>query len=553
MSHAWTLPPGIDIRNPLHFVRLCWPDMKLYSKQRDVLLSVVQDKETYVHAANELGKSRIAAVASIFFFASRTPARVITSSTTQAQLETILWTEIRNLIATSAYPLPFDVSHLRVRKFTDLTRSSYCDLDYIVGHVTNAVESFQGHHLPNDKPRVLCVFDEASGISDEFKDAADSWAHRTLVIGNPLSTTNFFFRDCKRGPQPDPSGMDRLLRNVIHIDGLDSPNVKIGMHRASQCIPGPHPLLIPGLLSYDEYLVRDQEWDEVKKTMRLRGRFYEGEQTMLFPVEWLDLSQSRYRELAGQKEPRRAEAMGVDVAGGRDLSAWTVVDRHGVLHMHCEATPDTTRIVDITIRLLQDFSLSPLNAIFDAGGGGKQIVDRLRQLGYRVRAVAFGGSTSEAKTKAKSKLRDQKEVRLAYKNRRAEMYGNLRKIVNPHDNVVFALPDRGQDAELLREELSILPLQYNEEGKMYLPPKDLPRSEPGKGRRTQATTLRAMLGRSPDRADALVLAVDGMLHKKNLSIGADTEEGSRARANEAHAMQQRIAEKMAKMQQAWGR
>ena len=26
----------------------------------------------------------------------------------------------------------------------------------------------QGHHLRNDKPRVLAVFDEASGVPDEF-------------------------------------------------------------------------------------------------------------------------------------------------------------------------------------------------------------------------------------------------------------------------------------------------------------------------------------------------------------------------------------------------
>jgi hypothetical protein len=87
--------------DPLRFVSLCWPDMQLYDKQRDILLSLVENKETFVHAANELGKSRVAAICAIFFFASRRPARVITSSTTQAQLDSILWTEGSTLVFTA--------------------------------------------------------------------------------------------------------------------------------------------------------------------------------------------------------------------------------------------------------------------------------------------------------------------------------------------------------------------------------------------------------------------------------------------------------------------
>ena len=82
--------------DPLKFVAICWPDLKLYDRQREILLSARDNLETFVHASNEMGKDFIAAITAVWFFASRQPARVITSSSSQTQLESILWSEIRH-------------------------------------------------------------------------------------------------------------------------------------------------------------------------------------------------------------------------------------------------------------------------------------------------------------------------------------------------------------------------------------------------------------------------------------------------------------------------
>jgi len=264
--------------DPLRFVSACWPDMQLYSKQREVLRTVRDNLETFVHAANQTGKTRIAALAVLFFFATRTPARVITSSSSETQLGAILWSEIHSLVRASRLPLPFVEKNLCLKKLRRLDSAETEPSDYVLGYVTNAVENFQGHHLPNDRPRVLAVFDEASGVPDEFYEAADSWAHRKLVIGNPLSTTNFFYRQCRAGDVPDPAGQANLMRKVIHIDGRDSPNVQAGLRWQDAGKSGPPPVLIPGLLTYQEFLRRQQEWDEVQRTTRLYGHFYEGDQ-----------------------------------------------------------------------------------------------------------------------------------------------------------------------------------------------------------------------------------------------------------------------------------
>ena len=107
-----------------------------------------------------------------------------------------------------------------------------------------------------------------------------------------------------------------------------------------------------------------------------------------------------------------------------------------------------------------------------------------------------------------------------YKNRRAELYGTLAGLMDPDHwrlEKKVEIDEHGEEIELdeydeesrcfvidpddgmLREELYVMPILLDSEGKMKLPPKD----RQGNAREK---SLRDMLGRSPDRADALALA-----------------------------------------------
>jgi len=148
--------------DPMRFIALSWPGMRLCDKQQEVLLSVRGNLETFVHAANQTGKTRIAAIVAIWFFASRTPARVVISSSNETQLVSVLWSEIQQLIRSAAWSLPFVVTHLLIKKRCHPDSSDTECTDYVLGHVAKTAESFQGHHLPSDRPRVLAILDEAS-------------------------------------------------------------------------------------------------------------------------------------------------------------------------------------------------------------------------------------------------------------------------------------------------------------------------------------------------------------------------------------------------------
>ena len=71
---------------------------------------------------------------------------------------------------------------------------------------------------------------------------------------------------------------------------------------------------------------------------------------------------------------------------------------------------------------------------------------------------------------------------------------------------VFAI---SAEYEELRRQLAVMPKETDEEGRAMMPPKN---RKPGQDE-TNRKTLVELLGRSPDEADALVLAVHGMLHK----------------------------------------
>jgi hypothetical protein len=80
------------------------------------------------------------------------------------------------------------------------------------------------------------------------------------------------------------------------------------------------------------------------------------------------------------------------------------------------------------------------------------------------------------------------------------MYHELRLALDPATNAhPFAIPGAYTK---LRQELAPIPLKYDAEGRVVLPPKH----RAGRRQAGQEKTLTELIGHSPDLADALVLA-----------------------------------------------
>lgn len=310
----------------------------------------------------------------------------------------------------------------------------------------------------------------------------------------------------------------RYYRKIIKITGHDSPNVRYGLAQLAAGIEPTDEIIVPGVLSYSEYCKRMELWDPIRKCISIDAEFYEGSDILLFPPVWLNAAE--LRKVVGP-----AKAMGVDSALGGDNTSWAVVSDSGLMHLESRKTPDTSVIPSITLSLMTRFGIRAENVLFDYGGGGKVHVDRLRAMGHNVRAILFGSPATAPKRRGLKPLEQRKqeeEVRMVYKNRRAEIYGTMRERLDPTAlTTPFALPagiinaPRLDGGPSLRGQMAPIPLWFDEEGRMYLPPKH--RKPDAQNKADVKSNLVDLIGCSPDELEAVCLGVFGLSGKTSRS------------------------------------
>ena len=191
----------MKVIDPLKWAADFWPDITFYKQQKEIIYSVRDNDETFVSAGNDLGKDFVSAFIALWFFCSRRPARVVTTSVKFDQLNDVLWGEIRGFIKRARYELPIRYNHMHIRHVNS-DGSLYTKYpSELVGQCVSQGEGLLGRHCPpfGNIPRTLVIFDEASGIGDSTYNSCSTWAHRKLVIGNPWECNNFFYRGVTEG------------------------------------------------------------------------------------------------------------------------------------------------------------------------------------------------------------------------------------------------------------------------------------------------------------------------------------------------------------------
>ena len=511
------------LKDPVNFQQIFWPNSVLTDYQVEILKSVQENKITVVPAGNKLGKDYVAAFCGIHFFCSRMPCRVVTTSVDGSQLNGVLWGEIRNFLQTAAFPLPVHVNHQQLRqKMPDGTLRGNSEF---IGRVVEKGEGLLGRHLPygpNMEPRVLCIIDEASGFDDGNYMGIDTWAHRILIIGNPFPCENFFKRLVQGGDKLSDAPHLKHDVKVIKVEAKMSPNVRLAHEEERLGRPLSRRIIVPGCMDIDDFNWRVKTYDPIKLAAGIYAEFYEGEEVRLFPDEWLRISNEQADKLhrSPPKERRTLpRAMGIDTAEGGDNTVWTIVDRMGMLYQLSKRTRNTAVIKGQTIALMREYGIEPEGVMFDHGGGGKEHADYLRDAGYDVRSVGFGESPSSPDEFIPGWVdpddkKDLKQEKYIYKNKRAQLYGVLRQVLDPNtkgesdvNNPVFGIPEKY--GEVLRQ-LRPLPLKYDGEGRMFLPPKNKPTPN------YKGDTIKDLIGHSPDESDSLALAVFSLVCKPTI-------------------------------------
>ena len=191
----------IEYIDPLAFQEIFWPDVQFYPEQEEIIYSVLENDETVVVAANQVGKDFVAGYVCVWFFLSAIKTghtcRVVTTSVRDDHLR-ILWAEIGRFVTSAKSPLVYPHGPL-VMNFHEIRRAEELEsrnpVNYMVGMVSKKGEGMAGHHAEH----TLLVGDEASGLDEQVHDQGRTWAKKMLWIGNANTCTNFFQRAVKVG------------------------------------------------------------------------------------------------------------------------------------------------------------------------------------------------------------------------------------------------------------------------------------------------------------------------------------------------------------------
>lgn len=191
----------LAVIEPVRMFKALWPQYDIYDKQREILYSTRDNKETYVVSCNKSGKDFIAgAAALIHFLAAKRlgmSCRVITTSVKDDHLR-VLWGEIGRFVRTCSVQLlcqhggPLLFNHRDIRWAPE---GKLDDFSYLRGMVSEKGEGLTGHHADH----TVLIVDEGSGADQQVYDQGRTWANTILVLGNPNPCKNFFYDNVRGG------------------------------------------------------------------------------------------------------------------------------------------------------------------------------------------------------------------------------------------------------------------------------------------------------------------------------------------------------------------
>lgn len=428
----------------------------LWSKQRAIVESVRDNRRTAVHACHSVGKSYVAAMAACWWIDSHAPgeAFVLSSAPTAAQVRAVLWRTINRIHAQADLP-----GRCNQVEWVLPTGENSEELVAIGRKPSEHSEAaFQGIHARY----VLVILDEASGVPEALWTAAESIASnknaRILCIGNPDLTTGPFADACKSGSP----------YNTIHVGYQDSPAV------TGEEVPQ---RVLDELISPEWVADRKLVWGEDSALFQAKclGVFPSSSADPWRVIPEEDVARCRFIDPAYEDDPDAVHIGGLDIGGGGDRTV--LVERIGSSVGRIESFSDRDPMATVgkLVHLIEQWDLQKVrvDTVGIGWGVGGRLREVLKERGSKclVQYMNFATRSSQPKR---------------FANLRAEVYWNGRELSR---NQAWSLAKLDDDAvnELTQPRYEIV----DSSGKLRVEKKD---------------DIRERLGRSPDIADALLMA-----------------------------------------------
>ena len=303
----------------------------LWSKQREILASVRDNKRTAVPACHAPGKSHLSAriVAWWVMCQPKGTSQVVTTATSFRQVRNILWSHIRKLHAT--HNMAGDCLTVEWKVDGSQVAFGFAPAQY-------NETALQGIHAPN----LLVVVDEAGGISDTIGVALEALMTggntRLLLLGNPpTDNENSWFERACNSP----------LYNTIPISAYDTPNFT--GEEVGNCTTCPRTVPTHSVATH----LVDQTWvDDVISelgeasafvTARVKAEFPRGTGNRIIPSTWIDDAQQNLNPAHDNRI-----RLGIDIASdGGDEFVIARADGYTVKIVHASSGADNANAVQV--------------------------------------------------------------------------------------------------------------------------------------------------------------------------------------------------------------
>jgi len=424
--------------------------VRLWSKQRDIVNAIARHDRVAVKSGHKVGKTRLCAIVALWFASMRPSGRVIMTSSSARQVRNILWREVKQLHNASVLLKQLGgVCHDDPNSGLKFPNGAE-----VLGFSTDEPEKMAG--LSGEY--MLFIVDEASGVPEEIFEAIEgnrAGGAKLVMISNPTRTSGTFYNAFR-----DP--VVKGLWKTFSISSEASPNVT-GEVR------------IPGLATKEWIDEKRIEWgpDYLKSPLylvRVMGEFPSSGDRNIVSVTLAETAMARDR--SNMQGPL---SCGLDPSGeGSDESVLCI--RRG-----------THAVRFATWKKLDSFQLTErvISTITEMRQGDEHVT-------LNVDSIGIGAGVYQALRRFAPSWLNVQGVKSSYASNRPNQFALLRDEL--WWNLGQWLKDGGTLPRDPKLETELVAVEFDLDGK-------------GRIKVESKKELKKRIGRSPDRADALALAI----------------------------------------------
>lgn len=416
--------------------------------QAAVLYDIAHHPLVSVRSGQGVGKTSLEAWTVVWFLCCRPNPKVVCTAPTRQQLHDVLWAEVAKWLEGSM------VKNLLKWTKTKIYMIGHEERWFATARTATKPENMQGFH----EDYMLFIVDEASGVADPIMEAIDGTLsgpeNKLLMCGNPTRTSGYFYRSHHQ------NRADFRTHKVSSRDSKRTNRKNI------------------------ERLEKQYGRDSDVVRVRVDGEFPRAEPDTFIPLELAEAAAMRevYIRADGELDIPEAEPLeiGVDVARFGDDET-VIVPRVGLLVplIKTYTKKDTMEtagwVINLAKELMLKYGRPRCTVKIDDDGVGGGVTDRIREV---VREEGLFIDVIDCHNGGKADDHDH------YDNWGTEAWANVRDLLQAGE---IQIPN---DEDLIAQ-LSTRKYTVTSKGRVILESKK---------------DMKKRGLRSPDRADALVLA-----------------------------------------------